>query len=228
VNDAVRTALRELARGLDRIDVEVYAEAGRDPLEPIVGEGDRRCRVAVLGRDPGRHEVFHGVAFIGAGGRKIRDALGRAVDGAAPLAGDEGLEAALAVGRYAFWTNTVPYKPVGNKAWSAREVRAFQPAMTALLRDGWDGDDVLCLGKGAVDWFARDKATKAAVAAHWAREDRYDAALELPFPDAPGRTVRLHPLPHPSPLNATWAPHVPRLFDAALARVGVGPGRWLR
>ncbi|MFT6144245.1 MAG: hypothetical protein ACJAV2_002125, partial [Myxococcota bacterium] len=45
-------AFRALAAELDRIDVGVYTEFGKDPLEPIIGLGDRRCRLAVMGRDP--------------------------------------------------------------------------------------------------------------------------------------------------------------------------------
>ena len=36
------------------------------------------------------------------------------------------------------------------------------------------------------------------------------------------RALRLRPLPHPSPLNATWAPAFPGLLDRALAAVGGG------
>jgi len=30
------------------------------------------------------------------------------------------------------------------------------------------------------------------------------------------RALRLHPLPHPSPANARWRPHFPRLLKARL------------
>jgi hypothetical protein len=54
-------------------------------------------------------------------------------------------------------------------------------------------------------------------AAFWAREDRYTASLTL---EVRGRALRLHPLPHPSPLNATWYRRFPALLDDRLAALG--------
>lgn len=219
---AREAALRALAADLDRVDVAVYAEAGRDPLAPILGEGAHDARVAVFGRDPGRHEVIHGLPFIGAGGQKVRAALWRALRGGELPSFDASVE----VGRTVFWANMVPYKPVGNKVWSARTRAAFAPVVRDLLVHGWGGTDVLVLGREPFLWFGLgDRAAQAMLDAHWARADRYEASVDVRVvaPDGASRAVRLHPLPHPSPLNATWAPHVPRLLDAALARIGFGP-----
>ncbi len=216
---------RTLAAGLDRIDRAVYEAAGRDPLEPVLGEGIPSCRVAVFGRDPGRHEIVHGEPFIGAGGQKVRAGLWRA------LRGGElpDFEASRAIGRYVFWANMVPYKPLGNKIWSMRQRRAFAPWVRDLLVHGWQGTEVLVLGREPFMWFGLDdREVKAALEAHWTREDRYNASVSVPLvaPDGVSRAVRLHPLPHPSPLNATWAPHVPRLLDDALERVGLTRDAW--
>ena len=54
----------------------------------------------------------------------------------------------------------------------------------------------------------------------WARDDRYEAVLEV---ELAGKRIRLHPLPHPSPLNATWYPRFPALLDARLASLGWPP-----
>ncbi len=217
---AERTAaFRELARGLDRIDVDVYHEYGLDPLEPVIGGGERGLALGVFGRDPGRHEIRHRQPFVGAGGQKVRKCLYRAAHGAEM----PDFAASLTIGQRAFWANTVPYKPIGNKAWGMRTKRDFAPIVRDLLVHGWSGQDLLCLGRVAFDWFALgDKAVKAALKEHWDREDRFDASIEAPVtaPDGASRVIRLHPLPHPSPLNATWAPHFERLTMAALQRIG--------
>jgi len=226
VTPAERQArFRELAATLDRIDRPVYEQAGRDPLDPVLGEGIASCRVAVFGRDPGRHEILHGEPFIGAGGQKVRQGLWRALRG-----GDlPDFEASRAIGRYVFWANMVPYKPVGNKIWSMRQRRAFAPIVRDLLVHGWQGSEVLVLGREPFLWFGLDdKDVKQRLEAHWIREDRYEAGIEVPLvaPDGTTRAVTLHPLPHPSPLNATWAPHVPRLLDGALSRLGLSRSTW--
>lgn len=221
---ARRAALRTLAAGLEGRDLEAYAAAGADPLEPLLGEGDPDCRVCVFGRDPGRQELVYGQPFVGAGGQKIRAALHRAVHGSEL----PDFEASLAVGSYVFWANTVPYKPLGNKAWKPAVVRAFAPLVRDLLVHGWRGTDVLCMGQTAFLWFGHDRVTRGELQRAWAREDRFRTAheVELTAPDGTRRTVRLRALPHPSPLNAVWGPHFPGLADAALADVGLDASGW--
>ncbi len=217
-----RAAFRTLAAGLDRIDHEVYASAARDPLEPVLGEGSSSCRVAVFGRDPGRHEVIWGQPFVGVGGQKVRAGLYRA------LHGEElpDFEASLAVGSSVFWANTVPYKPVGNVVWSPAVRRAFRPWVQDLLACAWQGTDVLAFGNEAIAWFAHDKAEAQRIREHMARPDRYASAFEAVLWGQGGerRAVRIHPLPHPSPLNATWAPHFPGLLAERLAALKWGAG----
>ena len=43
------------------------------------------------------------------------------------------LDTSIEVGRRVFWANTVPYKPIGNKAWSVRVKRRFVPYIRELL-----------------------------------------------------------------------------------------------
>lgn len=201
------------------IDEPVYAEAGRDSRVPILtGSGDLTAPVGVFGRDPGRHEVLHAEPFVGKGGQLVRDGLHRAFHGT----DCPDFEASLAVGRRVFWANTVPFKPAGNKAWSVKVKRAFVPLVTELLVEHWQGRDLLTLGNVAFDWFRlADRSLKPVLAAHWAREDRYEASVEV---ELQGKVFRLHPLPHPSPLNATWFPRFPALLDARLAALGLGLG----
>ncbi|TNE87018.1 MAG: uracil-DNA glycosylase [Deltaproteobacteria bacterium] len=216
MTEAQRDAgLRAVAETLDRIDVDVYADAGRDPLAPILGAGDPAASVCIFGRDPGRDEVKHAMPFIGAGGQKVRDGLHRRLHGA----DCPDFAASVAVGDAVFWANTVPYKPIGNKVWSVKTRRACQPYVADLLVNHFAGDHVLTLGRVAFDWFGlADKATRDALKAFWEREDRFEASIEVEVGAADRRrTLTLHPLPHPSPLNATWYGRFPGLLDARLA-----------
>lgn len=218
-------AFTTLARELDRIDVEVYAQFDKDPLLPIIGMGPPDCRLAIMGRDPGRHEVQLGVPFVGAGGQLVRRALYEAMHGE-PM---PDLQASLDIGAHVFWANTVPYKPVGNKTWGTRIQRRFAPLMADILVHDWQGSDVLALGRDAVMWFGlNDKAIKASLNAFWERDDRYEASIAVVVvaSDGVSREVCVHPVPHPSPLNATWYRHVPRLLAARLQALRWGTQTW--
>ncbi len=218
-------AFRELAVGLEKVDLPVYAKHGIDPHEPTMGEGDSSCRVAILGRDPGNKEVLYRQPFVGVGGQKIRRGLHRRFHGAKM----PDFEASLAIGAHVFWANTVPYKPLGNKAWSVKTKKAFQPLVNDLLVHGWDGSDVLCMGRVAFLWFGLgDRDETRRLKEFWGREDRFEASItsQVQAPDGTERQLRLHPVPHPSPLNATWAPHFDRLFALRLQQTGWGPDSW--
>lgn len=214
---------RALAANLRGIDLEVYRDYGKDPLDPVIGLGDPDCRVGFFGRDPGRDEVQHGMPFIGAGGQKVRAALHR------HLYGTElpDFAASVEVGSHFFWANTVPYKPLGNKAWSTKVKQQFQPLMAELLLTAWHGRDVITLGREAFLWFGinQPKAVKAQLEAFWAHADRFTTCteVELAIADGTRRTFRLHPLPHPSPLNATWYKLFPELLTVRLVQLEVRP-----
>lgn len=200
----------------------MYERFGKDPLEPIVGLGDPNAPLAFLGRDPGRDEVRHGEPFIGGGGQIVRRALYQHLHGE-PL---PDFEASRLVGKPFFWMNTVPYKPIGNKAWSMNVKRRFHPLMRELLLTRWKGRDVITLGREAFLWFGIDqpRALREALEAFWHNEARFTQAIEVPLtlPSGPSRTFRLHPLPHPSPLNQTWFKRFPDLLASRLAQLGGG------
>jgi uracil-DNA glycosylase len=197
------------------IDLPVYHSAGRDPLTPILcGSGSLTAPVGIFGRDPGRQEVVHGEPFVGKGGQLVRDALHRAAHGT----NCPDLQASITVGQRIFWANTVPYKPLGNKAWSMAIKRRFAPMIEQLLVETWTGNELVTLGNVAFQWFwLVDRSLKPKLQAHWAREERYESAVELTLS---GKHFRIHPLPHPSPLNAKWYRRFPALLDSRLAELG--------
>lgn len=223
-----RRAFRALAAQLEGVDTPVYEGCGRDPLEPIIGLGDARLRVGFFGRDPGRDEVKYGEPFIGAGGQWVRKTLYR------HLYGKEvpDFNASQAVGRHFFWLNTVPFKPVGNKAWSMKVKRHFKPLMEELLIDRWHGRSLITLGREAFLWFGigRSREARARLEAFWKSEDRFASSIDVTLEGRGGerRTFTLYPLPHPSPLNQTWYRRFPDLLTRRLDQLEVRPDNLMR
>jgi uracil-DNA glycosylase len=204
-------AARRLALPIDRA---VYREAGRNPLIPIPYAGNLRAQICIVGRDLGRDEVLHGQPLVGASGRTVRLGLLRAL-GRTAAPDDRLLEEALP---HVLLCNLVPYKPVGNRAFSAEIREGFRPFLELLLIRGWQGAAVLTLGNEACAWFERYsmKPWKALAAAA-----RYEA--EIPCEVRLGgssetRRLTVCPLPHPSPANATWRRHFPELLARRLEK----------
>ncbi|WNL38597.1 uracil-DNA glycosylase family protein [Halomonas sp. PAMB 3232] len=219
-----RERFRALAAEIDGIDLEVYERFERDPLEPIIGLGKKNLRIGFFGRDPGREEVRFQEPFIGAGGQLVRKALYQ------HLYGDElpDFEASKAVGEHFFWINTVPYKPVGNKAWSMKVKRHFRELMNEVLISRFEGRDLITLGREAFLWFGidRPKEERDRLEAFWKSEARFEQSLDVTLEDGRGqsRTFTLHPLPHPSPLNQTWYKRFPGLLAQRLNQLDVRKG----
>jgi uracil-DNA glycosylase family 4 len=198
-------ALTALARDLHGVDVDCYRRHGRDPAQPLVGLGPRTAPLCLVGRDPGDKEVELWRPFVGASGRKLRDAL-----------------AARGAEEHVFWINTVPYKPQGNKAWPLAVRRRFHAVLFPVLLRHWAGRDVVTLGSEAFHWFGLDQpeAARRALQDFWALEDKFEESLEVDL--VCGRQHRsfvLHPLPHPSPANAQWKKRFPELLQRRLERL---------
>ena len=216
--DALIAAVRrEAERAEFPVDQPVYEKAGKDPLDPVLCAGSLDAPVCVFGRDLGKDEVARGQPLIGAGGKLVRGGLVRAFG-----ASDEPLESAL---KFALLTNTVPYKPPGNKAYPERIKSRFRPFVAELLTSCWRGDRVICLGTEAFQWFA-PYAEPGAAEAYWKREDRYEAEFRCTLQanhdgKAVHKSIVLAPLPHPSPLNARWYGRFPALLDARLAAIAI-------
>ena len=217
IDDLIADVRHKAERSEFPIDLAVYEKAGRDPRDPILFAGSLDAPVCVFGRDLGKDEVARAQPLVGAGGKLVRQGLIRAFGGTTAKGADPFLESAL---HFALLTNTVPYKPPGNKAYPGKVKERFRPFVSELLAVFWKGARVICLGTEAFQWFA-PYAEPGAAAEFWARDDRYEADLpcEIHFEHA-GREVRktisLGPLPHPSPLNQRWYGRFPALLDARL------------
>ena len=195
------------------VDLPVYEKAKRDPMRPILFAGSLDAPVAVLARDLGKDEVAAAQPLIGAGGRLVRAGIVSAHGG-----GEN--EEAL---KYALLTNTVPFKPPGNKAY-AESVRArFRPFVAELLRDHWKGSRVLTLGTEAFRWF-EPYAEGGAFPNSAATDDRFETVYQCRLPLADGRfkAVSVRPLPHPSPLNRRWYSKFPEMLAKRLAEAENG------
>jgi uracil-DNA glycosylase len=221
--EALIDAIQAEARRADfPIDTPVYLKADRDPTRPILFAGALDAPVCVLARDLGKDEVAVGQPLVGAGGRLVRVGVYEAREGEPPPPSDRRLESILG---HVLLTNTVAYKPPGNKAYAGSVKERFRPFLAELLAVHWQGHHVITLGTEAFQWFA-PYADAAAVAEFWGRDDRYEAALECVLsassPDGPIRKgLTLLPLPHPSPLNQRWYKQFPGLLAGRMAAVGL-------
>ncbi len=208
--------LREVAQesGLT-VDTTIYERYGRDPRDPVLlGSGDLTSSLGIFGRDPGATEVELAEPFVGSGGQLVRKGLTEALG----LPDSPEDPRRIGAGRNVFWANTVPYKPVGNKAWPVSVRRRFGPIIADLLVNYWRGRDLLTLGNNAFFWFGlEDRVLMQRLQEFWNREDRYEANIRVSLC---GREITLYPLPHPSPLNARWFKAFPDLLRARLAQIG--------
>lgn len=221
IDQLIQAVRQEAQRAEFPVDREVYERAGKDAMDPVLFAGSLDAPVCVFGRDLGKDEVAVGEPLVGAGGRLVRAGLYEWEHGEPPDKSDRRVEAALEL---ALLTNTVPYKPPGNKAYAERIKERFRPFVAELLVAHWQGDRVLSLGTEAFQWFAR-YADPEEAAALWARDDRYETAelaCELTAEvggKARKKAIRLSPLPHPSPLNQRWYSRFPELISRRLAAV---------
>jgi uracil-DNA glycosylase len=226
LEDLIAAVEREARRAPFPVDQPVYERANRDPNRPILCAGDLAAPVCFFGRDLGKDEIAAGEPLIGAGGRLVRAGVHAAWYGEPPLKSDRTVASAL---RHALLTNTVPYKPPGNKAYAEAVKDRFRPFIAELLARQWQGARVVTLGNEAFHWFARFAADPGDFDAFWARGDRYEAELACDLrlggeSTAMVKRVILCPLPHPSPLNARWYSKFPGLLAQRLSAVA-GPAR---
>jgi uracil-DNA glycosylase len=214
---------REAERADFPVDEPVYTKVGKDPKRPILFAGSLKAPVCVFARDLGKDEVAEGEPLVGAAGRLVRSGIYEFWEGKPPPKSDRRVEAALG---HALLTNTVPYKPPGNKAYAESVKERFRPFIAELLTTIWEGDRVITLGTEAFQWFAR-YAEPGQAEEFWRGEGRYEADLPCVLTaEAHGKAARkpitVSPLPHPSPLNQRWYKQFPALLARRLEAIRGG------
>ena len=203
------------------VDEPVYRDAGLDPLVPILYAGNLESQLCFFARDLGKDEVIAQQPLYGAAGRLVRQGLYRALYRKEP-SDKKDLQAVL---DRVILTNTVPYKPPGNKAYSEAVKKRFRPFLEQLLVLHWQGDRIITLGNEALKWFS-PYAPKGALTKFFEQSDRrYTASTQiiLHAQDDQGkrheRAVTLSPLPHPSPLNQQYYAQFPQMLQQRLAEI---------
>ncbi|MEO6984431.1 MAG: uracil-DNA glycosylase family protein [Paralcaligenes sp.] len=206
----------ELAAGLAQLDRSAYAAVGKDFSVPVMGLGSPNAALCVMGRDPGRAEIAAGAPFMGPSGRVLRRML-TAPTTAHSTDGERtrGNRPPTSL----FWLNTVPYKPIANKAWPLAVQRLFQPLIRDILLLQWHGDHVITLGNQAFHWFGIGQSSdeQSRMKTYWSSDRRYLDPLCILIANAQTqRWLTLYPLPHPSPANAVWRERFPALLQRHL------------
>lgn len=211
---------QEAERAEFPIDEPVYRAAGISPTQPILYAGNLESQLGFFARDLGKDEVAARQPLYGAAGSLVRRGLYRAMFGKDAI-DNRDLEAVL---ERVLFTNTVPYKPPGNKAYTEAVKKRFRPFLERLLVLHWQGDRIITLGNEAFKWFS-PYAPKGEAAEFFERSDRYSAMLPvtLQAKDSEGnvhqRSVKVMPLPHPSPLNQQYYAQFPQLLQQRLAEI---------
>ncbi len=199
------------------IDIPIYQAVGKRPTEAILYAGNLNSQICFFGRDLGRDEVAQGQPLIGSAGTMVRKGFYQGMyhqDASSP-------EDLQSICDRALLTNTVPYKPPGNKAYSIKVKERFRPFIEQLLVIHWQGTQIITLGTEAFKWFAPYGSTTD-LEAFWKRGDRYEAQLSITLKatDSNGnqhqRQVSLLPLPHPSPLNKRYYGKFPQMLQQRL------------
>jgi uracil-DNA glycosylase len=228
---------QEAQRAEFPIDIPVYKAAKLEPTKPILYAGNLTSPLCFFGRDLGRDEVHARQPLIGAAGTMVREGFYYAVhQQKAPTRKDLDnniLERVLL-------SNTVPYKPPGNKAYLTPVKQRFRPFLEQLFVLHWQGNQIITLGTEAFKWFA-PYGEKGEVDSFFRQSDRVcEASLkDLAYPkgnrfenlltvnltakDDAGMThskiISLLPLPHPSPLNQKYYTAFPQMLQKRLAQV---------
>lgn len=211
---------QEAERASFPIDDPVYLAAGLKPTQPILYAGNLNSQLCFFARDLGKDEVHASQPLIGAAGKLVRSGLYRAITQQTPTKSTD-LRVIL---DHVLLTNTVPYKPPGNKAYSQAIKKRFRPFVERLLVLHWQGSKIITLGNEAFNWFT-PYCEKGVLADFFQRSDRYSASIEVNIvvKDSAGnlqqKLVTLMPLPHPSPLNQKYYSQFPQLLQERLTAI---------
>jgi len=220
INQLVSEIHREAESASFPIDEPVYLGAGLKPTQPILYAGNLNSQLCFFARDLGKDEVIAGQPLIGAAGKLVRSGLYQALFGKAPSKDADFPE----ILNHVLLTNTVPYKPPGNKAYSEAVKKRFRPFLEQLLVFYWQGDKIITLGNEAFNWFT-PYSEKGVLKEFFERGDRYSASIEVTLVAKDGegnlqkKVIKLMPLPHPSPLNQKYYAQFPQLLKERLTGV---------
>ena len=203
------------------IDIAVYNSADLEPTKPILYAGNLQSPLCFFGRDLGKDEVIARQPLIGASGTMVRQGLYYAIhQQKAPSRKDLDNTTIARV----LLTNTVPYKPPGNKAYLMNVKKRFRPFLEQLLVFHWQGAQVITLGTEAFKWFAPYGA-KGEVDSFFRRGDRFEQQLTVNITTKDNsdmsqtKAITLLPLPHPSPLNQKYYAAFPKMLQNRLSQV---------
>lgn len=201
------------------LDIPVYQEAGLTPTQPILYTGNLNSQLCIFGRDLGRDEVFARQPLYGAAGTLVRQGFYTAIY--RENSTDKKLLETICT--HLLLTNTVPYKPPENKAYSQKVKKRFRPFIERFLVLHWKGNQIITLGTEAFTWFTiYDKEN---IEIFWKRGDRYEAKIEINLTaiDENGekheKLITLLPLPHPSPLNIKYYSKFPQMLQQRITQL---------
>lgn len=221
INTLITQVQQEAEREEFPIDIPVYKSANLEPTKPILYAGNLDSPLCFFGRDLGKDEVNAGQPLIGASGTMVRQGFYYWVhQQKAPTRkdlDDTTIERVLL-------SNTVPYKPPGNKAYLVKVKKRFRPFIEQLFVFHWQGNQIITLGTEAFKWFA-PYGGKKEVDEFYRRSDRFEQQLtvNITATDDAGmshtKALTLLPLPHPSPLNQTYYAVFPQMLQKRLAQV---------
>lgn len=202
------------------LDLPIYQAANKSPTQPVLYGGNLKSQICFLGRDLGRDEVAAGQPLIGAAGTLVRQGFYEALHGERAKSKDQ----LQSVCDRILLSNTVPYKPPGNKAYEDAVKDRFRPFIERLLILHWRGNQIIPLGTEALKWFA-PYGLKNEVNNFFKRSDRFESRLRLILTatDEAGepcsKAIIVLPLPHPSPLNQKYYALFPKLLQQRLNEV---------
>jgi len=207
------------------LDTPVYNSAALEPTKPILYGGNLQSPLCFFGRDLGKDEVHARQPLIGASGTMVRQGLYYAIhQEQAPSRKDLDDTTINRV----LLSNTVPYKPPGNKAYLMKVKKRFRPFIEQLLVCHWQGNQVITLGTEAFKWFApygKQGEVDSFYRNDDGKDDRFEQQLtvNISATDNSGtiqtKTITLLPLPHPSPLNQKYYRAFPKMLQHRLSQV---------
>jgi uracil-DNA glycosylase len=219
INTLIEQIKQEAEQSDFPLDTLVYQEADLPPTQPILYTGNLKSQLCIFGRDLGRDEVFARQPLYGAAGTLVRQGFYTAIHRENTT--DKKLLETIC--DRLLLTNTVPYKPPENKAYSQKVKKRFRPFIERFLVLYWQGHQIITLGTEAFTWFTIYDQDN--IKNFWQRGDRYQAKIEINLTaiDENGKKheklITLLPLPHPSPLNIKYYSKFPQMLQQRISQL---------